>query len=484
MTERIVDILGQWALRPGPLHVRLATAFRAAIQRGALPAGARLPAERALARMLAVSRGTVAAAYAELAREGLVEGRRGSGTYVRAQAPQPAPPPPPLPVRTPRALAVGNFGADGETLELTSATVGPNGALEEELLAEAMSDPALREGHGYAPLGIASLRSAIAAHLSEAGLPTEPGQVLVTSGAQQALVLAAALLARRGDRVVVEHATFPGALDALEAAGARAVTAPLDADGVRVDALQAVAEEQGARAAFLVPSFHNPTGTLLPASRRAALARLAGELELPIVDDETLMDLWLDEPPPPPIASYGNEELVLTIGSMSKLAWGGLRVGWIRASEHAIGRLLGLKVVADLGSSVPGQAIAARLLARAGELRELRRRQILAGLETLESLLGEELPEWRFERPRGGLTLWVKLPRGDAEEFAQLASRHGVLVLPGTLASPHGEHRDHLRLPLLRDPEILVEGVRRLARAWRAYEPALERVAPRISVVV
>jgi DNA-binding transcriptional MocR family regulator len=482
MTERIVDVLGQWLLRPGPLHARLAAAIREAIERGALANGARLPAERALARMLAVSRSTVAAAYTSLAREGVLEGRQGSGTYVRARAVAPPPPPHP-PTRIPRALAVGSFGVVGDTLELTSATVS-GGVITPALAAEALADPAFRGGHGYVPLGIPSLRAAVAEHLGAAGLPTVPEQVLVTSGAQQALVLAASLLARRGDRVIVEHATFPGVLDAIAATGAKLVTAPLDGDGVRVEGLRAVAEEQGARAAFLVPTFHNPTGTVVPASRRQALANVSKELELVVVDDETMADLWLEERPPPPVAAYAADAPIFTVGSISKLAWGGLRVGWIRASEATIAQLVALKVVADLGSSVVSQAIAALLLPRAEELRVLRRKQIRAGLATLDSCLTEELPEWEYTLPRGGLALWVKLPFGDAEEFAQLALRHRVLVLPGTSASAGGEHRDRLRLPLLRDPEVLADGVHRLAAAWRAYEPALARGAPRISVIV
>lgn len=128
--------------------------------------------------------------------------------------------------------------------------------------------------------------------------------------------------------------------------------------------------------------------------------------------------------------------------------------------------------MADLGTSAVSQAIAAVLLPRAPEVRELRRSQIVASSALLAELLGELLPDWSWTLPRGGLTLWARLPRGDAEELAQVALHHGVLILPGPTVSPDHGHRDFVRLPLLRDAATLEEGIRRLARAWAAYEPA------------
>lgn len=482
MSTSVVSELGSWTARSGPLHRRLTGALRDAVASGALPPGFRLPAERALARVLSVSRSTVAAAYATLRREGLLEGRRGSGTYVRGPSSGPLAP---AVNRIPRALAAGGFDSPlDEVIELTSATVSLNGVIRDEVLRDALADPIVREGHGYAPVGIPALREAIARHLAESGLPTRPEQVVVTSGAQQAIGLVAAFSARRGDRVILESTTFPGAIDAIAATGARVLTVPVDSQGARVDLLRETAEEHGARLAYLVTTHHNPTGVVMSERRRRDLALLADQLDLTVVDDVTLADLWLDRRPPPPVASFASDSSVITIGSMSKLFWGGLRIGWIRASERTAAALARHKVVADLGSSMLSQAVAARLLPLLPEVGPYRRRQVEAGLATLEERLAADLPEWSWERPSGGLTLWVRLPRGDAEGLAQIALRHGVLVLPGNALAPRGDHRDRIRLPLLRDPETLAEGVRRLASAWRAYEPPAVRATPALSVVV
>ncbi len=479
--------LAGWSLRPGPLHRRLAEALRGAIDRGEIVPGTRLPAERALARMLAVSRGTVVAAYAALRREGIVESRQGSGTYVVRRGEADRRPAGPLPAgRIRRSLGVAALvaGADG-AIDLTAATVPADGLLSDEVVAAALADPQVARGNGYAPLGITSLRRAIAAHLSSEGLATAEEQVLVTSGAQQAIGLVASLLCGRGDHVAIESPSFPGAIDVLAGLGARAVPIPVGQGGARVDVLREAALDLPLRLVYLIPTYQNPTGTVLPEDARREVARLAGDLDLPVIDDRTTAELVVEGTPPPPIGAFAPDAPVLTIGSMSKLFWGGLRIGWVRASEPLVARLAQLKVVADLSSSAVSQALAAVLLPRASKVRAMRRRQIAAASSLLARLLGEQLPDWSWTMPSGGLTLWAKLPRGDAEELAQVALRHGVVVLPGPTASPEYEHRDFVRLPLLREPEVLEEGIGRLAAAWRSYEPGAVP-APRtvLSVVV
>ncbi len=479
MTEPLLDALGRWSLRDGSLHARLAAALREAIERGAVADGSRIPAERALARVLGVSRSTVAAAYAALARDGLLEGRRGSGTYVRHRAAvlhlaRPAGPEiaPLLLSRTPESV-----------IDLRLAVVEWPRTLRAEALAS-LAEADVFESEGYYPAGLPSLRCAVAAHLAEAGLPTSEEQVIVTSGAQQAITLVTWLFARRGGRVAVESATFPGAAATFGAAGAHLVPVSLDEGGARLDGLRAAAEVDGACLAYLIPTFQAPTGTVMPESRRRQLARLSSELELPVIDDCTMADLWLDVRPPPPVAAFARDAPVLTVGSMSKLVWAGLRVGWVRAPEPLVSPLSRLKVAADLGTSAVSQALAARLLVRAEEYSAFRRRELSASAAMLEELLSDLLPDWEWRLPAGGLVLWVRLPYGDADEFAQVALRHGVEVLPGSAVSVPGQHRDHLRLPLLRDPDALAEGVRRLARAWDDYRPALEGSAQPLSVVV
>jgi DNA-binding transcriptional MocR family regulator len=217
----------------------------------------------------------------------------------------------------------------------------------------------------------------------------------------------------------------------------------------------------------------------MPVAARKEVARIASELAIPVIDDSALAEISLDGVTPPLIATYvpatyAPSAPILTIGSLSKLAWPGLRVGWVRAPEPIIERLARLKSANDLGSPLLTQAIAVRLLAAIDQIRLLRRRQLKPRRDLMAGLLRESLPDWKFRLPAGGLFLWVKLPAGDAREFAQVALRHGTLILPGPAMSAAEQHASFIRLPFLADDEMLRTGVRRLAAAWRDYQPAVQ----------
>jgi DNA-binding transcriptional MocR family regulator len=259
---------------------------------------------------------------------------------------------------------------------------------------------------------------------------------------------------------------------------------PVERDGVSADRLREIVTRTAARLIYLMPTFQNPTGALMPERKRRAVARLARERGVPVVEDNTLADLPLGGDPPPPLAAFDAEAPILTVGSLSKLFWGGLRVGWIRSSEAFLARIARRKIMADLGGSVLSQLAAVRLLARADEMREARRRELREKLEKLTRLLERHLTDWTWTPPAGGLSLWARLPRGNSDEFAQLALRHGVSIVPGSLASPEGGSSEHVRLPFVLDAESMEEGVRRLAQAWSAYGAAARRDRARVDVLV
>jgi DNA-binding transcriptional MocR family regulator len=468
-----IALLGSWTDRPGPVYQRLAEAMRAAIERGEIPPGTRLPSERALADRLAVSRTTVVSAYQQLRSGQWVESRQGSGTRVRGSARGP------LAARL-REDPAGSFRRHPVYRSLVE---GPGGTIEflgahlpapEILNREALRiDPAalaeVLRGPGYLPMGLPALRQAIARHLTRSGMETSEEQVLVTHGAQQAIGLAGALFVERGDAVVVENPTYLGSIDIFTGLSARLVSVPVGGDAAWVARLKETVARAAPRLIYLMPTFQNPTGAVLPVAVRRALARLSRELQIPIVEDNTLADLSLGAPPPAPIASFDAEAPILTIGSLSKLFWGGLRIGWIRASEEILARITRLKIMADLGGSLIGQLVAVRLLAEAERVKAIRRREMRERLDRLTKLLSRHLPDWSWDSPAGGLSRWVRLPQGDANSFAQAALRHGVAVVPGSLASPDGGCTEHLRLPYVLDAEPMREGVERLARAWEAY---------------
>ena len=464
-----VNLLGNWSAGGGPVYERLSREIRQVLARGEVPAGERLPAERTLARLLSLSRTTVVSAYEALRQEGWLVSQQGSGTRVRAAAAGTAARPEPSGSFRRHPVYRGLIEGSGGTIEFLAAHLPAAGITPDVLAFDRKAVEELLAGPGYVPMGLLVLRRAIAAHLTRSGLPTAVEQVLVTSGAQQAITLAAALLLAPGDSVVVENPTYLGAIDILTNRGAKLLPVGVGPAGARIDLLREIAKKASPRLLYLMPTFQNPTGALMPERERRAAARLSEELGLPILEDNTLADLSLGADPPPPIAAFAPAAPILTVGSLSKLFWGGLRVGWIRASEEILSRIARLKIIADLGGSILSQLVAVKLLAKADRVKQARRSQVRDRFDRLTGLLSRQLPGWTWTVPAGGLSLWVKLPQGDAIEFAQVALRHGVSVVPGPLASPHGGFADHLRLPFVLGREAMEEGVGRLARAWGAY---------------
>lgn len=477
-----------WQSGGGPLYRRLADALRAAIAAGAARVGERLPTERSLAAGLSVSRATVVAAYDALRDEGWLERRQGSGTWVKRGGPgrrygEDRPGVLGRSSESFRALIEG----PGDAIEFTVAAVpAPDLFVREDIVQEALATlvGASRET-GYLVAGHPAIRRALAAYVTDRGLPTTEDQIIVTTGAQQAIALTADLYAGPGDAVVVEDPTFLSALDRFAALGVRLAPVPVGPRGVRADDVRAAALEHGARFAYLIPAFHNPTGTLVPEPERRALAEVSAELQLPIVDDMTLADVSLGPPPGPPLASFVPDAPIVTIGSLSKLYWGGLRLGFVRGPEPLITRLARMKLVADHGSSVVAQAFAAALLPDAEGQRRRRSAFARERYDLLAALLTEHVPDWRWQEPAGGLCLWVRLPGADAGAFAEFATRHSVAVVPGPMSSPTGRFTEYLRLPYVHEPDVLEEGVQRLAAAWRAFrrEPS-DSGSRRLRVVV
>ena len=486
--RQIGPSLGVWTAGGGPLYQQLAEAIRGAVRRGEMPSGTRLPTERALAAELSVSRSTVVAAYDLLRGEGWLESRQGSGTWIRRQA------------------SVVRFGEDrpgfvgrattsfrgliegsGEGIEFTCAALAAGDLFERPAAARALEELArfARSSIGYEAVGHFPLRAAIAEHLSTRWqLPTAPEEIVVTAGAQQAIGLAATLYARPGDVAIVEDPTYLTAIDLFTVAGMRLHAVPVGVQGTRPERLREAILSMSPRFAYLMPTFHNPTGGVMPERERREIASLAADLQVPIVEDLTMADLALGDEPPPPIGAFQGDVPVLSIGSLSKVFWGGLRIGWIRAPEPVIQRLGRMKLVTDHGSSTVSQFMALYLLEEFDDIRTSRRALIRERKGELERLLADRLPEWTWAQPAGGLSLWVRLPAGNATAFAQVANRNGVTVVPGPMTSVDGNFADHLRLPYVLEPEQMQEGVDLLASAWAEYAPHATSGTRAVRVVV
>jgi DNA-binding transcriptional MocR family regulator len=454
---RLLGALGDWrGAGRGELGVRLADAIAGAVEQGLLD-GMRLPAERRLADGLGVSRSTVVRAYALLRERGLVDSRPRSGTVVRATGGR-------LAGRHPLGPAITRLlDGEGDTIDLCVGAQRLDAAVADRTVQLADAGP-LGGPYGYAPQGAPALRAALAEHLGERGIPAAPDELLITSGAQGALTLLAALLVGRGRPVLVEPTTYAGALDAFGRVGGLLIPVEADSAGIRPDRLRHHLERGPAALLYLVPNVHNPTGGELAPGRRGTLLSIAAEHGVPVVEDTVLDDLRYAGPLSPTLQELAPE--TIGVGSVSKVAWAGLRVGWIRAPRALVRRLVRLKGAWDLGAPVLDQLMCLRLLEDWPALASVRRAQAAEAMAMLTGALHEHLPEWTVLEPAGGLSAWVRLPEGRAEEVVAAGLRHGVAVAPGSAhaAADAGDRAVVLRTGAPR--HHLVEGVRRLAAAW------------------
>ena len=450
---------------PGPLFRQLARAVAAAIENGSLAEGFRLPSERMLSAALFVSRGTAVAAYELLAADGLAARHQGSGTYVAG------------------ADAMGlPDGREGSPLvhRLVERSHGPSAVIDLSisvlhdatgLAAVTLTSNDLRSmapETGYSPWGSSGLRALVAGHVTDWGLPTSAGQVVMTTGAQQGISAAASCWLRPGDDVVVEDPCYPGAIAAFAQAGARLVGVPVDGEGVRLDELRRALEGRPALV-YLQPTVQSPTGTVLSLARRRRVAELVRLFRVPMVEDLALADLcWT--PAPPPVAAFCPEESVAVVGSLSKVLWGGLRLGFVRAPEALALRFARVKATSDLGSSAVSQMLAERLLSGGADAWRAPCGHLRHRYEVLADALSDRLGTWSWDEPSGGLSIWVSLDGADAERFAQSALRHGVAVATAAPLSVSDRHPDRIRLSFASPPAVLRQGVERLQRAWETSQ--------------
>ncbi|MGE2720458.1 PLP-dependent aminotransferase family protein [Mycolicibacterium celeriflavum] len=461
MPARALDVdllareLGNWrtSSRSGPAYQGLADAIRLLIVDGRLPVGARVPSERALADALRVSRTTVTAAYTQLREDGYLNARRGA----RSTTALPVAPTAPVDTAPP-------------SVSLAAAALSAPAAAVMEAFGEATRDvtPYLH-APGHELVGVPALRQAIAERYCERGLPTGPDEIMVTTGALHAIGLILTTHIQPGDRVLVEQPTYHGALSSITTAGARPVPVAMTESGWDLDALQNAVHQTSPALAYLIPDNQNPTGMTMPSVDRKRLARIITETRTRTVIDETILDMWLDEPAPGPVAAEmtSRRDLVLTIGSMSKSFWGGLRVGWIRAERATIATIAALRPSVDMGTAVLEQCAAARLLDRRDDLLPERREILRSRRAYLLALLSHHLPDWEPGPGAGGMSLWVRLPAPMSTALSAAASRLGLDLPAGPRFGVDGTLERFVRVPYALPEEQLSEAVELLARAWR-----------------
>ena len=323
--SRVSSLVGDFDRSPA--YAGLAASLRLLIGDGRILLGTRLPSERELTEALGVSRTTVTRAYADLRDSGYAEARRGSGTFTT------------VPGGRRRALdnALLPYSGDENAIDLNCAAACAPPGVAAGFAAAAEELPAHLGGHGYFPAGLPLLQAAIAATYDARGLPTRPEQIMVTPGALTATAIVAQALTGPGDRVVVETPAYPNATQAIRLSGARIVASPVDLDGWDLAGVGATLRQTRPRLAYLIPDFHNPTGHLMTDAQREEYAEHLHATRTVAVVDEAHQQLALEgQEMPRPFATYAPG--TISIGSASKAFWGGLRLGWIRASDEQIVR--------------------------------------------------------------------------------------------------------------------------------------------------
>jgi DNA-binding transcriptional MocR family regulator len=268
-----------------------------------------------------------------------------------------------------------------------------------------------------------------------------------------------------GAHVLVESPTYPNALAALSARRARISTQGVDLEtGWDAEMLLGAVRQIRPRLMYVIPEFQNPTGHLMPAELRERLVATAHAAGTDLVVDESFVDLALGgTPTPPPVAVFDRHSRVVSIGGMSKAYWGGLRIGWVRASAPLVQRLAAIRVGVDMASPVLEQLVAVRLLAQAGQIVSARRAQLRSRRDALVAALRDQLPEWTFAVPGGGVMLWAELDGPVSSALARAAEEVGVRLAPGPRFGLDGTMERFLRLPFTLPADDVAEAVRRIA---------------------
>nr|BFF02369.1 PLP-dependent aminotransferase family protein [Streptoalloteichus tenebrarius] len=452
----LARLLGAWRQGDRRGSADLAGAVRVLVLDGRLTVGTRLPAERELADALGVSRTLVTAALDRLREDGLVASRRGAGTWIA------------MPVGSARPGGTGTASAP-DMLDLSCASPPALPEIASAFDAARSRMPALFAEPGYLPLGLPELRERIAERYTARGLPTHADQVLVTNGAQHAFALALRMLVGPGDRVLMENPSYPNAIDAVRASHALPVAVAVTDEGWDVEGMEVMLRQAAPRLAFLMPDFHNPTGTYLDAAGRERLGAAARRTRTPVFVDETLVDLALepDVVEAPPLAAFA-EDLVITAGSASKTYWGGLRLGWVRAPVEMARRMVAIRPALDLGSPVLEQLVLAELLAAPATVLDRRRAEFRRRRDVFVAELRERCPAWEVPTPAGGLALWCRLDGPVSTRLAVAAEGLGVLVAPGSRFAVTGGLEHHMRLPFTAPEDQLADAARRLGLAASA----------------
>lgn len=443
------------------LYEEVAAELARLIEGGVLRPGDRIPSVRAMCRERGVSLSTVLEAYRRLQDRGLIEPAPRSGYFVSAHWKDlPSEPGISRTARGSRKVDVSEL-----VFEILDATrnrkVVPLGSAFPSPLLFPLPQLARMLGNVTRKMdpwttvtdltpGSWELRRQIARRYLEWGLRIDVQEIVVTSGAMEALNLCLQAVTAPGDVVAIESPAFYGALQALETAGLRALEIPTDPrEGIDLDALDKAIGRHPIKACWFMTRFQNPLGCSLADERKRQLVALLARHGIPLIEDDVYGELRFGTEPSHPAKAYDKSGLVMHCGSFAKSLAPGYRVGWAAAGRFAqdVARR---KFIHSITASIPAQEALAAYLAHGGY--EFHLRRLRQALQTQQNRMLEAIAEYfpegtRVTRPRGGYFLWLKLPAGiDALELHRRAAAQGISVAPGPMFSASRSYGNCLRL--------------------------------------
>ena len=469
------------------VYLQIAQQIIDEIQRGRLVPSAAMPGSRELAESLKVNRKTIVLAYDELIAQGWLTTESRRGTFVSANLPHFS-----SSHQSNKNLKQGVTETQTPVLAKYASTIEAenichfidfnDGIPDTRLIPfetiskafrHALIEPIRSNKLGYGdPKGMLNLRHAIAEMLNmERGLNVDVDHICIARGSQMGIFLAARVLAKANEYVVVENLSYPPAREAFRSCGATILTVGVDQHGINVNELEVLCKQYPISAIYVTPHHQFPTTVMMTAERRLKLLMLAEQYDFVIVEDDYDHEFHFHHHPVFPLASSNHAGRVIYVGSLSKVLAPGLRVGYLVASKEIINQCASEVLLIDRqGNSVTELAVAA--LMESGEIKRHIRRTLKVYNErrnVLIDLLRNELNEFvNFDSPNGGLAIWLRLNDGiQINKLVQNALIEKVKVLPASLFS-----ESHLDINAIRlgfgslNTNELKTGIQRLKRAF------------------
>ncbi|MBM6616413.1 PLP-dependent aminotransferase family protein [Bacillus suaedaesalsae] len=465
-----------------PLYLQIKHYIQTKIEDGEWTVGTKIPSQRKLAELFDVNRSTVVLAFDELIADGLLEAKSGKGTkvknnlwslfssthptdwnsIVRKGIYQP---------NLPTIQDIHKVEPLPQFIRLGTGEPSPE-LFPQEMMTEILHRLSSKiQSLGYEEeKGLLPLREQLSIYLKSIGIQASPSSILVVSGALQALQLISLGLLKRGSNIFLERPSYLSSLNVFQSAAIGLQSISVDSEGFDIQYIKQQKKRQDASLLYTNPTFHNPTGYVMPLESREKLLQVCEDIQLPIVEDDVYRELWLDTPPPVPIKALDKNGTVLYLGSISKSLSPGLRIGWVVGPEPVIDRLADIKMQTDYGASSLSQwAVAEFLSSGFYDLHLEQMRNSLRIRRDLTLKVLEEkftgIAEWK--KPAGGFYIWLRLPSTiSIRELFDTALKEGILLNPGNLYDPNSLH--HLRLSYsYASKEQLQTGLNRLAEIIR-----------------